>query len=120
MSQRITRVNEMLRRELSEQMRRYHRAGTVAITISSVDCSSDLRHARVYFSVLSHQSSVGDAEQLFRKIGKDLARRVSKQVVLKYFPRLEFMYDPSLERGSSINELIDKIEESELREDSLR
>ncbi|MFO8027140.1 MAG: 30S ribosome-binding factor RbfA [Opitutales bacterium] len=110
MSQRISRINELLQREVSEQMRRYYRSETAAITISDVDCATDLRHARIYFSVLGDGGAIRDAEALFRRIGKDLRQRVSKHITLKYFPRFEFIYDPSLERGAEINELLDQLD----------
>jgi ribosome-binding factor A len=110
MSQRITRINELLRREISEQMRRYYRAETAPITISDVDCATDLRHARIYYSVLGDDEAIAESRRLFRKIGKDLRQRVSRQVILKYFPRFEFVYDPSLERGAHIIELLDEID----------
>lgn len=111
MSQRITRINELLRREVSEQMRRYYRADMAAITISDVDCSVDLRNARIYYSVLGDDAAIEEARQLFRKIGKDLRQRVSKQVILKYFPRFDYMYDPSLERGAGINDILDQLDQ---------
>ena len=110
MSQRISRINELLQREVSEQMRRYYRAETAAMTISDVDCSTDLRHARIYFSVLGDDSQIQEAEALFRRIGKDLRQRVSKHVILKYFPRFDYVYDPSLERGAGINDIIDQLD----------
>lgn len=110
MSQRISRINELLQREVSEQMRRYYRSEAAAITISDVDCSTDLRHAKIYFSVLGDDGVILEAETLFQRIGKDLNQRVSKQIVLKYFPRFEFIYDPSLERGAEINDLIDQLD----------
>ena len=87
MSQRIKRINELLRREVSEQMRRYYRSDSAAITISDVDCSTDLRNARIYFSVLGDDAAIAESKSLFRRIGKDLRQRVSKHVILKYFPR---------------------------------
>lgn len=111
MSQRISRINELLQREVSEQMRRYYRSETAAITISDVDCSTDLRNAKIYYSVLGDDRAIEQAEALFRKIGKDLRQRVSKHVILKYFPRFEFIYDPSLERGAGIIDILDQLEE---------
>ncbi|PXA02926.1 30S ribosome-binding factor RbfA [Coraliomargarita sinensis] len=110
MSQRISRINELLQREVSEQMRRYYRSETAAITISDVDCSTDLRHAKIFFSVLGDDAAIRDAEALFNRIGKDLRQRVSKHVILKYFPRFDFVYDPSLERGAEINDLLDQLD----------
>lgn len=111
MSQRITRINELLRREVSEQMRRHYRADAAAITISEVDCSADLRNARIYYSVLGDDADIAESRKLFRKIGKDLRQRVSKQVILKYFPRFDYIYDPSLERGAQINEILDQLDQ---------
>lgn len=113
MSQRIARINQLLQREISEQMRRYYRAETASITISDVDCSVDLRHARIYFSVLGDDAAIAEAEALFRKIGKDVRQRVSKHVILKYFPRFDFIYDPSLERGAHVIDLLDELEEND-------
>lgn len=110
MSQRISRINELLRREVSEQMRRYYRSETAAITVSDVHCATDLRHARIYYSVLGDDAAIREAEALFRRIGKDLRQRVSNHVILKYFPRFEFIYDPSLERGAEINEILDQLD----------
>lgn len=110
MSQRISRINELLRREVSEQMRRYYRSETAPITVSDVDCATDLRRARIYYSVLGDDKAIIEAEALFRRIGKDIHQRVSKQVILKYFPRFDYIYDPSLERGAEINELLDELD----------
>lgn len=110
MSQRISRINELLQREVSEQMRRYYRSEAAAITISDVDCATDLRNAKVYYSVLGDDEAIREAQTFFRRIGKDLRQRVSKHIILKYFPRFEFIYDPSLERGAEINELLDQLD----------
>ncbi len=110
MSKRISRVNELLQREISEQMRRYYRDAAVKITISDVETSSDLRNARIFYSVIGDAKAIAEAEALFNKIGRDLHERVRKQVVLKYFPRFEFLYDPSLVRGAGILDLLDELE----------
>ncbi|WP_269525934.1 30S ribosome-binding factor RbfA [Coraliomargarita parva] len=111
MSKRITRVNELLHREISGQLRRYYRNDAVNITISEVETSTDLRVARVYYSVIGDARAITEAEALFRRIGADLRRRVSKEVVLKYFPKFEYIYDPSLERGANILNLLDELDE---------
>lgn len=96
-------------------MRRYYRAETAPITISDVDCSTDLRHARIYYSVLGDDAQIEASQRLFGKIGKDLRQRVSRHVILKYFPRFEFVHDPSLERGAHINELLDELDSNDER-----
>ena len=112
MSNRVTRVNELLQREVSEQLRlHYGGSDSVRITISEVDTSSDLRRCSIYYSVIGDARNVTDAEAFFRRIGKDLRERVMKRVVLKYFPRFEFVYDPSMERGAKMVELMDQMDD---------
>ncbi|MFP4069089.1 MAG: 30S ribosome-binding factor RbfA [Verrucomicrobiota bacterium] len=113
MSKRISRVNELLHREISEQLRQNYRDAAVAITISEVETSTDLRTARVYYSVLGEDDAIGDARRLFRRIAGDLQRRVSRQVIIKYFPKFEFIYDPSMERGANILNLLDELDQED-------
>lgn len=113
MSQRIDRVNQLLQREISHQLLQNYQRLAVKITISSVDTSSDLRKAHVYYSVLGDDAIIGEAEKLFKKFGKDLQRRVSQFIVLKYFPKLEFIYDSSMKRGASLINLLDDLSEED-------
>ncbi len=113
MSKRISRVNELLQREISEQLHRRYRSAATRITISSVETSSDLRQASIYYSVIGGESDIDEARVLFRKVGKDLRHQVSQDVVLKYFPRFEFIYDPAMERGAHILDLLDQLDEKE-------
>lgn len=115
MSKRIQRINELLQREISEQLRQNYRNDAVKITISGVETSADLRNTRIFYSVLGDESDIQQAKKLFRKIGKDLHARVSKQIILKYFPRFEFLHDPSLERGANILNLLDELDEADDR-----
>lgn len=113
MSKRMIRVNELLRRELSEQLRQRYRSAAAAITISEVDTSPDLRRASIYYSVLGEETALLEAEQLFRRISKDLRQQVARRVTLKYMPAFEFIHDPSMERGAHILGLLDDLETTE-------
>ena len=111
MSKRISRVNELLQREIGEQMRRYYGGEqSVKITISDVDTSPDLRNCRIYYSVIGGAADITESRAFFKRVGKELRQRVSKRVVLKYFPRFEFIYDPSMERGAGILDLLDELD----------
>lgn len=113
MSQRIDRVNQLLQREISQQLHQRYQMSAVNITISSVETAPDLRHARIYYSVLGDALAVSKAEALFRKIGRELQRRVSQVIVLKYFPKFEFIYDASMKRGASLLDLMDDLSRDE-------
>jgi ribosome-binding factor A len=111
MSKRITRVNELLHREIGEQvLRHYGCEESVKITISDVDTSPDLRQCRIYYSVVGDARDIKASKAYFKRIGKELRQRVSERVTLKYFPRFEFFYDPSMERGAGILNLLDELD----------
>lgn len=112
MSKRISRVNELLQREISEQLRRYYRAESAPITISEVSTSVDLRNANVYYAVLGDDAAINEAKVFFRKKGNDIRKRVSKVITMKYFPCIKFLYDPALERGATILDLLDELDEN--------
>jgi ribosome-binding factor A len=111
MSKRITRVNELLQREISEQLHQRYRGEATPITISSVDTSPDLRSAKIYYSVIGDEDAIRKARALFRRVGKDLRAQVRQHVILKYFPNFEYSYDPSMERGAHILDLLDALDE---------
>jgi ribosome-binding factor A len=110
-------VNELLQREVSEQLRRRYRSAATRITISSVETSTDLRNASIYYSVIGDAADVEAAQALFRKVGRELRQRVSQRVVLKYFPQFEYTYDPSMARGAHLLDIMDQLDEEQHDED---
>lgn len=110
MSKRISRVNALLQREVSEQLRLRYRELATKITISSVETSADLRNASIYYSVIGEEADIREARALFRKAGKDIRQQIIKNVTLKYFPSFEYVYDPSMERGAHILDLLDELD----------
>ncbi len=111
MSKRISRVNELLQREIGEQLRRHYGGEqSVRITISEVSTSSDLRHCRIYYAVIGNAEQIHQSQAFFKRIGRELRQRVMQRVTLKYFPRFEFVYDPSMQRGAEMINLLDQLE----------
>ena len=104
-------MSEISLRYHQQQLRQRYRDAATKITISSVETSADLRNASIFYSVIGDEADIREARALFRKIGKDLHQRVRQRIVLKYFPNFEFRYDPSMERGAHILELLDQLDE---------
>ena len=116
MGQRMLRVSKLVKREISELLHTRYRSESVYITISDVEVSSDLRNARVYFSVVGDSERAASAGRFLKAESRELRRMLGKRIVLKYLPNLNFVYDKSLERGVHLNALIDEFgldEESE-------
>ncbi|MDR1497978.1 MAG: 30S ribosome-binding factor RbfA [Puniceicoccales bacterium] len=116
MSQRITRINQLLLREFSEQLHTRWKSESVRITFTSVEISPDLRNATIFYSVVGDDSERTAAQNLLHATARTLKHEVFKRVRIKYTPTLHFAYDESPERGSHITEILDSV----AREDALR
>jgi ribosome-binding factor A len=104
---RPQRLGDLIQRELSELIRLELRDPRVGmLTITSVDVSPDMSHAKVFFTVLDRKDLPQTAEGLARSAGflrSQLARRISMYTT----PELRFVYDESVERGDRLSRLID-------------
>ncbi len=111
MNLRIRRVSELIKQEVSEIVRRDVASGDIGfITITGAEVASDLKTARVYFSMIGPKSNREAARQLLQRHRAHIQHELGKQIVLKYLPHLEFVYDESLERGDRLLHLLDEIE----------
>ena len=108
MSQRLDRINELLRREISTVVQREFEFRDALVTISGAEITQDLREAKVFVSVLGgHGQRV--LEQLEQKRGL-IQSRVAKRVVLRCTPVLSFRLDDSAERGVDMVNLLDEVD----------
>jgi ribosome-binding factor A len=106
-SDRIRRVNEAVREVLSEAITTDLKDPRVGfVTVTAVDTSSDLRHARVFVSVLGDDKQREDSLAGLSSSHGYLQSRVASRLRLKHTPTLEFKYDPSVERVMRISELL--------------
>jgi ribosome-binding factor A len=106
-SERIRRVNEAMREVLSEAITTELKDPRVGfITVTAVDTSPDLRHARVFVSVLGDDKQREDSLAGLSSSHGYLQSRVASRLRMKHTPTLEFQYDPSVERVMRINELL--------------
>jgi ribosome-binding factor A len=104
---RMRRVNEAVREVLSVAIGSELKDPRIGfVTVTSVNTSPDLRHARVYVSVLGDERQrVESLEGLASSRGY-LQRRVATDLRLKHTPQLDFEYDDSTDRGMRISELL--------------
>ncbi|MDR3228788.1 MAG: ribosome-binding factor A [Puniceicoccales bacterium] len=115
MSQRTTRVNQLLLRELSEELHTRWRSEAVRITFTSVEISDDLRNAIVRYAVLGDAEVTKKAGQFLRRIQKVLKAEVFRRVKIKYTPELRFIHDPSAERGAHLLGIMDTVAREDAR-----
>ena len=115
MNDRIARVNELLKREIADVIEKYAlNEGGVLISITKVHASESLRNATVYVSIYGADDAKCDAiiKQLY-KLKPEIQHQVSRHVILKYTPVLQFVRDTNLEDGDRVLSLIRELEENE-------
>jgi ribosome-binding factor A len=118
MSLRLARVNELIKREVGNFLRRRYRSESVCWTITDVDVSADLRNGVVAYSVIGDDLKAREAQQFFRRHTGEIRKEVSKHVILKYSPKLTFTQDFGIERGNRVMEILDDLESTELESES--
>ena len=109
MAHRMRRVNESVREVLSEHVGRLKDPRIGFVTVTAVETSPDLRHARVFVSVLGaarkREQTLAGLEAAHAVLQSALARELR----MKRTPQLAFEYDPSVERGVRMTKLIDEL-----------
>jgi ribosome-binding factor A len=111
MAKRSARVNELIKRVLSEILRSDFQTEAVLITIIDVDVSPDLRTGKVFYSVLGGSHEEWQAERFFHRRGKLLQGKIFREVTLKYTPQLDFVFDNSQARGTELLQFMDDLTE---------
>jgi ribosome-binding factor A len=76
------------------------------VTVTGVKTSPDLRHARVYVSVLGDEPEREGTLEGLRSAHGFLQRRVADELKLRHTPSLTFEYDPSVDRGIRLSALM--------------
>lgn len=114
---RAQRVADFLRKELSSLILlelRDPRVGMVSIT--DVELSRDLAHAKVYVTVLGKDSEEDAAEsmQALNQAAGFFRTEISRQSKMRTIPAIRFIFDDSVQRGHKMSMLIDQALQSDL------
>ena len=104
-------MNSLLKEVISDVIRRDVRNPHVneLVTVTRVDITKDLYHAKVYISVIGSQSQKDETLAALQSAAGFIAVQSSKEVVMRYFPVLKFILDDSVERHMRIEELLNDI-----------
>jgi len=110
---RLVRVNELLKREIAEDIYRNF-AGSdfdaASVTVTRVECAADLRDAKVFISIFGHEDARDRMISYLNRHRQEIIRLMIKRVKLKYTPRLHFILDESIEGGDHILSLLAEME----------
>ena len=109
-SNRIGRINDEIRRELSDILRTVKdpRVSQAMVTITHVDTTSDLRYARIYVTALD-RTGEKDLMRGLKSASGFLRRELGSRLNLRYTPELQFMSDDSIAHGAHILDLLSHV-----------
>ena len=112
---RITRVNELIRRELGIQLYRVVNRpdfDAAAVTFTHVLTAVDLRTCRVLVSIRGEEADQERMLSVLRHHRAEFQDAIHRNIVLRYTPQLHFVLDHSVEQGDHILQILDRMEAS--------
>ncbi len=111
MSRRTLRLNRAIQQEISRLLEKDLNDPrlTSLISITEVSITEDLRHVRVYVSVMGDSATQTETLEGFRAASGFIRKEVSSNLKMKHAPEFDFEYDDSIERGAAMLKLIDQV-----------
>jgi len=104
----MRRVDQGVRQVLSDALVEVKDPRVGFVTVTAVETSPDLRHAKVYVSVLGDEAVPRRTLTGLESAHGFLQRRVAQELHLKHTPTLEFSYDDSVDRSLRIGALLEE------------
>jgi len=118
-SQRARRVGDEIQRELAEILRDEVKDPRVGrVTVTSVEVTSDLSHAKVFVTHLAGREHAVEAVAALQRTAGFLRSALSHRLSLYSVPQLHFTYDDSIEAGMRMSQLIDEAVSSDRKQSS--
>ncbi|WP_267256944.1 ribosome-binding factor A [Coxiella endosymbiont of Ornithodoros maritimus] len=109
MNQRQQRVTDLIHQQLAELFKKEVRDSRLSkISLTAVSISPDLKQAKVFYSSLLENQSEKEVQKALSKATGYLRHLLAQATVLRYVPKLEFVYDESIERADRISLLIER------------
>ena len=115
---RAVRVGDQILKEMALLlMNRVKDPRVKKATITGIHLSDDLKNARIYYSVIGDRADIRNTQAGLDSAKGFIKREISLRMNLKYMPEIVFKHDPTLEMGTQMEKLFDKIKSEESTED---
>jgi ribosome-binding factor A len=110
---RAERVGDLIKKEISQIIQHELKdPGIGFVTITAVELSSDLKHARIFYSVLGDENAKKESSSALSRACGFIQHEIGRRLRLRYTPEICFLFDSSVEYGAHIETLIKKIHNS--------
>lgn len=109
-TKRAVRVGDLILREVADLLTRKVKDPRVhAVTLTGVQLSNDLRHARIFFSQIGEEKEIQRAKSGLESAKGFIKREIGIRLDLKYVPDILFIHDPSLKTGADMERLLGRL-----------
>ena len=111
MTRRTERLNHLIQAEISDLLQKHINDPRLngLISVTGVEISSDLKNARVSFSMLGESLNRADVLKGFKSAAGFLRRELAHRLNIRVTPELSFEFDDSIEHGVNLVNLIDRV-----------
>ena len=107
---RSDRVAELLLEFISQLLREGINDPRVeGVTLTTAEVSRDLRHAKIYFTLLSETKERAEVLAGLKSTSGFIRSRIGKELRLRFVPSLEFTYDQSPDQAQRIDDLLRQV-----------
>jgi ribosome-binding factor A len=108
---RPERIGDQIRVEITGMLsRQVHDPGIGFLTVTRVEVTRDLQHARVYYTTLGDQKARRESARALERASPFLRRQLAGRLRLRRAPELQFSYDESIEKHDRIERILIEIE----------
>jgi ribosome-binding factor A len=115
-NRRVSRVAELIRREVSQMLLsdiKDDRVGAGMVSVTDVDVSGDLQHAKIYVSIYGTDEAKAETMAGLKSATGYVRREIGARVRLRRTPELIFLEDSSIERGTKVLSLLNQLQISD-------
>lgn len=109
-NQRAARLGEQIREELAQLIRGLKDPRIGFVSVVRVEVSGDLRHAKVYISVMGDDQAKKESMKGLQSANGFLRSELAQILRLRYTPELHFVLDESIEHGTRIAKLLAEVQ----------
>ncbi|GAB1538876.1 30S ribosome-binding factor RbfA [Scytonema sp. NUACC21] len=113
-NRRVSRVAELIKREVSQMLLngiKDDRVGTGMVSVTDVDISGDLQHAKIYVSIYGTEEAKAETMAGLKSATGYVRSELGSRIRLRRTPEVVFIEDRSIERGSKVLSLLNRLKE---------
>jgi len=113
MSKRVLRVNQLIKKEVSQiLLKEIDFPIDTLVTITRVETSTDLNQAKVFFSCLP-ESQISDVFQILNRQIYDIQQILNKRLRMRPIPRIKFVEEEETKEAGKIEEVLERLKNEE-------